>query len=136
MREILPDNLKQAVKEYYDWLGDRNGKAVKHVTCKNGIKSTLLLARFIDCNGKKLSSLMVDSGWADGHYDVTEIYTFCRECEKEMVNRFINSPNGTLLEYELYGIPDGWHDDEEDDYDDTYELEYQEDDYALGAEFE
>ena len=119
----LPEQLKKAVKEYYEWLGDRNARPIKFVTCKNGLKPTLLLARFIDEDGRWMSSLMTETHWADGHHDVTEIYYCCRKLESAMVEAFENSPNG-----ELGNIDDDY--DETEDYDDGYNIEDEEDDYG------
>ena len=94
--QSMPDELIKAVREYYEWHGDRNGRPVKFVTCKHGLQGTMVLARFINADGVWKSSLMIEQHWADGHYDVTEIYYCDRKLEKAMVKSFVNSPNGEL----------------------------------------
>ena len=105
----LPDGLKTAVKEYYEWNGDKNGHAVKIIESQPGefgVRAQMALCRFTDGKGSKGSSLLTFSGWADGHYDVTEIYVVCREHEKELVEAF-ESSTGMLEEEEE------WYDDDD-----------------------
>ena len=86
----IDDELKRAVTEYYEWNGDRNAKPIKFIVNKIPGKYKMLLVRFIDKDGNKLSSLMEYQRWADGHWDVTEIDAIGRELEKMMVDEFVN----------------------------------------------
>ena len=86
----IDDQLKNAVKEYYDWHHNRNGRPIKFVVNNIHGQYHMLLVRFIDENGIKMSGLMDFQHWKDGHWDVTETYAFPRECEKQIVNRFEN----------------------------------------------
>ena len=104
-RNNCPEGLRKAVREYYEWHGDKRSFAIHIYT--NRSKDQMVLARFVDEDGDKLSSLMFFDAWADGHYDVKESYAFPRECEKRMVDSFKASDWG----------PDG-SDDEDEDEDD------------------
>ena len=82
--------LRKAVTEYYEWHGSRRIHLYAiAVNKKSGYK--MLHVHFIDSNEVRLSSLMEYQPWADGHYDVTEVYVCEREDEKEMVEGFENS---------------------------------------------
>ena len=87
----LPEALRKAVKEYYEWQGDKSGHAVKIVQNHNKGAYKMVLARLTDAEGDKLSSLMDYQPWADGHYDVTEIFVGKRECEDQIVQAFVES---------------------------------------------
>lgn len=87
----ITDKLKEAVKEYYEWNGDRNAKPIKFVVNKMPGKFKELLVRFIDKDNVKMSALMDYRTWADGHWDVTEVDVVQRPCEKCMVSEFENS---------------------------------------------
>lgn len=111
MKNNCPDALKKAVKEYYEWHGDKRAFAIALVKTKD--KNEMLLAHFEDgSTGKKMSTLMWATGWADGHWDVKEEFLFPRECEAHVLQVFRNS---TLDEFgaDEYETYDG-HDREED----------------------
>lgn len=87
----IDDQLKKAVKEYYDWHHNKNGRPVKFVVNNMHGQYHMLLVRFNDEDGTKMSGLMDFQHWADGHWDVTEVYAVGREDEEELVDGFENS---------------------------------------------
>lgn len=87
----LAQELVSSVREYYDWLGDRNAKPVRFVVNKYYDWNKMLLSRFTDSDGNKMSSLMEYQEWKDGHWDVTEVYVADREDEAELVRGFEES---------------------------------------------
>ena len=103
MKKHFDPELEKAVNEYYEWQGDRNIHIVKFVENKKSARQTvkegekripgyqLLLVRFIDDRNRKLSAFMEFTHWADGHWDVTEVDYFYRECEKCFVKAFEKS---------------------------------------------
>ena len=106
MGQKIDAELKKAVREYFDWHGDKRGTPVKFIENLDGLE--MLLARFVSGqDGKKTSCLMTAGRWADGHWDVSECVTFYRECEEANVQEFVTHGNEILYE-----------DDDEDDEDD------------------
>ena len=103
MKSVGIPELEKAVKEYYEYQGDRNMHAVRFIENRHSARLRekeygrktkgyeMLLARFIDENNVKYSSLMEYQRWADGHWDVTEIFFCPRECEKKMIRMFVES---------------------------------------------
>lgn len=90
MATITVPGLRKAVKEHFEWQGDRCGHAVKIVqNIKSGYK--MVLVRFTDAQGNKLSGFMTFQEWNDGHCDVTEAYVFRRECEDANIEVFRKS---------------------------------------------
>ena len=87
----IDDRLKKAVTEYYEWQGDRKAKPVRFVVNKMPGKYKMLLVRFTDEQGNKMSSLMEYQEWKDGHWDVTEIFVSEREDEDQLVKGFEES---------------------------------------------
>ena len=87
----IDDQLKKAVKEYYDWHHNKNSRPVKFVVNNMHGPYTMLLVRFNDERGTKMSGLMYFTHWKDGHWDVTEAYAVERESEEELVDGFENS---------------------------------------------
>lgn len=95
--------LEKAVKEYYEYLGDKKfhtarwieNKHSRHLRTSEYGKKTegykLLLVRIVDENGCKFSALMSTQSWADGHWDVTEEFYCEREDEQEMIRNFEES---------------------------------------------
>ena len=77
--------VRKAVREYYDSLGNRNGRPVKFIASLDGYK--MLLVRFQDEKGRKMSALMEYSEYTD-HWDVHEEDVCSREEEDRLVNRF------------------------------------------------
>ena len=87
----IDDQLKKAVKEYYDWHHNKDGRPVKFVLNNMHGEYHMLLVRFVDENKYKMSALMDFQHLADGHWDVTEVYAVYREQEKELVDSFENA---------------------------------------------
>ena len=88
--ELKDKKLKQAVKDYYSWMGE--SKATPVAIVKNKYSSyTMLLAHFVDGQGKEMSSLMYGMRWADGHYDISEYEAVKRTDEPAMVQAFVDS---------------------------------------------
>ncbi len=90
MKERFPEALVKAVKEYYEWHGDKSPRLVRTIKNKHS-DFTMLLVRFTDAHGDKNSALMYHSSWADGHYDVTEDESALFENERELIEAFENS---------------------------------------------
>ena len=90
MINIHDPNLKKALRDYYDYLGDGKAKAIKIIKNKHS-EVSMLLVRFKDSDGDEMSALMDFQEWADGHIDVTEVFTAEREDEAEMVKGFEES---------------------------------------------
>ncbi len=86
---IKDPELLRAVKEYYDWQGDHDASIVKFIVNLDDYE--MLVVRFTDSKGHKLSGLMDTQNWADGHWDVTERNTFKRECEDTVCAFFENT---------------------------------------------
>ena len=55
-----PEGLRKAVREYYDWHGDKRSFAIRIL--ENRSKDRMVLARFVDEDGDKMSSLMFFTG--------------------------------------------------------------------------
>ena len=91
MQYKIDDQIKKAVREYYDWHSNKRGRPVKFVTNKMPGQYKMLLVRFTDKDGTKMSGLMEFQHWNDGHWDVTEIYAVARQDEDWMVQGFVNS---------------------------------------------
>ena len=87
----IDDQLKKAVTEYYEWQGDKKAKPVRFVVNKMPGKYKMLLVRFTDEQGNKMSSLMEYQEWKDGHWDVTEIFVSERADEDRLVKGFEES---------------------------------------------
>lgn len=99
----IDDQLKKAVREYYEYQGDTKAVPVRFVENKHssGFREEqtgrkiggydLLLVRFTDEAGDKMSALMEYTDWKDGHWDVTEIIAELRQCEDRMVKDFEES---------------------------------------------
>ena len=102
----IDSGLRRAVTEYYQWHGDRTAHPVRFVMNKGNLPIEMLLVRFTDSNCEKCSSLMIAQDWADGHWDVTEIYVFRRECEETNVEAFINSDSGRIDEIDDEEVTD------------------------------
>lgn len=95
-RNNCPEMLKKAVREYYEWQGDKRSFAIQIL--KNRSNDRMVLARFVDgSTGEKTSSLMYFSTWADGHYDVTEYDTIPRDFEDVLVEEFKDSYWGPMF---------------------------------------
>lgn len=116
-----PEGLRKAVREYYEWHGDKRSFAI-HIF-KNQSKDEMVLARFVDEDGDKMSSLMFFQAWADGHYDVTEDDAVLREYEKELVEEFTGSDWSPRVcdddeedddKYDLSGTPEDEYDHEKE----------------------
>ena len=94
----IDDQLKKAVKEYYEYQGDTKAKPIRFIENKHskeireGVNGKgfggylMLLVRFVDEDGNKMSSLMDYTHWKDGHWDVTE-QEYCFLCEEEIMVR-------------------------------------------------
>lgn len=82
--------LHKAVKEYYEWHGDRKAKPVGFITNKKSGDFKMLLVRFMDADGNEMSALMEYQEWKDGHWDVTEYDVVPRKCEHILVSDFEN----------------------------------------------
>lgn len=99
----IDDQLKKAVREYYEYQGDTKAVPIRFVENKHSARFReeqtgrkiggydLLLVRFTDASGNKMSALMEYTDWKDGHWDVTEIFTTDRDCENVMVSDFEES---------------------------------------------
>ena len=87
----IDDQLKKAVAEYYEWHGETKAKPVRFVVNKMPGQYKMLLVRFTDEQGDKMSALMTYEHWKDGHWDVTEFYVSERECEECLVKNFEES---------------------------------------------
>lgn len=99
----LPEKLIEAVKEYYEYTGDRRAGAVKWIenrhsrqtrTREYGKKTEgyrMLLVRVTNEDGEKESVLMETQNWADGHWTVTEAFFSPRECEEKLIRNFVES---------------------------------------------
>lgn len=85
--------LRKAVKEYYEWHGDRKAKPVDFITNKKSGDFKMLLVRFTDADGNEMSALMEYQEWKDGHWDVTEDDVVPRKCEHILVSDFENDQN-------------------------------------------
>ena len=117
-----PEGLRKAVREYHEWHGDKRSFAIRIL--ENRSKDRMVLARFVDEDGDKMSSLMFFTGWADGHYDVSEDEAVIREDEDEFVENFKDSDWGPssaddddeddLDQYDLSGTPEDEFDHEEE----------------------
>jgi hypothetical protein len=84
MTKKMVPALRKAVREYYEWHGDKHGSAERIVSRPGRFsRDYMVLAHVENDQGDKLSTMMDFTDWADGHYDVTEIYVFPREVEKE-----------------------------------------------------
>lgn len=81
-----PEGLRKAVREYYEWHGDKRSFAIR--IFENKSDDQMVLTRFIDSHGEKMSALMFFQGWADGHYDVSEYEACSRICEEILVENF------------------------------------------------
>ena len=117
-----PEGLRKAVREYYEWHGDKRSFAIR--IFENRSKDRMVLARFVDSCGNKMSSLMFFTGWTDGHYDVSEDEVVIREHEDEFIKNFNDSDWGPssdddddeddLDQYDLSGTPEDEFDHEEE----------------------
>ena len=99
----IDDQLKKAVKEYYEYQGDTKAKPIRFVENKHskeireGVNGKgfgghlMLLVRFVDDNGYEMSSLMDYTNWKDGHWDVTEQEYCFRNEEETMIKTFEDS---------------------------------------------
>ena len=90
----IDDQLKKAVREYYEYQGDADAVPVRFVTNKMPGKYKMLLVRFTDQQGKEpeeMSALMEYQEWNDGHWDVTEMDVIPRKCEDCLVRNFEES---------------------------------------------
>ncbi len=81
--------LRKAVREYYDWQGDREVHPVGFVKNRDDVE--MLLVRVTDAQGAEISCLMSCQNWADGHWDVTEMWNADRDREEELVERYRQS---------------------------------------------
>jgi len=90
MNDKINQQLIKAVKEYYEWHRDKKAKPIEFVK-NNHSDYSMLLVRFTDAQGDEQSSLMIAQEWADGHWDVSEIFTAYRDCENSMVRDFQES---------------------------------------------
>lgn len=99
MHNSIPEKLKKTIKEYYEYSGEDGAYTVKSVPAKlSSCGYEMILVRVTDTEGRKLSTLIDFTEWADGHYEVTEMYHVDRENEKELVKAFMNS-NGDLFSH-------------------------------------
>jgi len=78
--------LRKAIREYYQWNGDKKIKPVKLVENERGVR--MALVRFTDADGNELSSLVSCWEWGNGKWDVSEMWVFKRECEDVDVEAF------------------------------------------------
>lgn len=102
-KKNFPPMLEKAVQEYYEYQGDKRyhtarwveNKHSRHTRTREYGKKTdgykLLLVRIVDEDNEKMSALMETQYWADGHWDVTEVFFCPRECEQKMVKAFEES---------------------------------------------
>lgn len=97
--------VRKAVREYYENMGNRNGRPVKFIASLDGYK--MLLVRFQDEKGKKMSALMEYSEYTD-HWDVSEDHVCTREEEADLVDKYESSLYEEFLDY------DGPFDDEDE----------------------
>lgn len=86
MRKTFDPGLVEAVREYFRWNGDRSAHPVRFEKDANDFE--MLLVRFTDDQGVRMSGLMMCQPWADGHWDVTEVESVTRENEAEMLEEF------------------------------------------------
>ena len=120
MLEKLTPALRKAVREYYEWHGDKHGSAQRIVSRPGRYgREYMVLAHIVTKDDDKLSTMMIYSDWADGHYDVTEIYVFPREDEKDYLDawREVGREDVKIWKAERKS---GHADEEEDDLDDYH----------------
>ena len=79
--------LRKAIREYYQWNGDKKIKPVKLVENERGVR--MALVRLMDSDENELSSLMSCFEWGNGKWDVWEMWVFERECEDVAVEAFM-----------------------------------------------
>lgn len=103
MRKSFDTGLVKAVKEYFQWNRDRSAHPVRFVKDINGYE--MLLVRFTDAQGVKMSGLMMFQPWKDGHYDVSEFESVLRVNEAEMVKKLMNPENRVFVEEDSGFIP-------------------------------
>lgn len=88
--ELSNEELRQAIREYYDYEGARRIHLCNVVTnTKSGLKR--LLVHFMDVDDVKHSALMTYEHWANGDWELTEVDSCYREEEAEMVKAFVES---------------------------------------------
>lgn len=100
MNEKITPELRQAVREYYNWHGEKYAKCMRIVRDKNDLEC--IIVRFAGENETALSSLVHFMRWEDGHYDVTEMFSCNRNDEDDMVKRYQESgfdKEETMYEY-------------------------------------
>lgn len=90
MINIKSPSVKKTVREYYSYMGENHTKVIGIIKNKYS-DYDMLLVRFSDSNGQEMSSLLDYQEWADGHIDVTEVFTAFRIDEESMVNDFEES---------------------------------------------
>ena len=78
--------LRKAIHEYYKYSNDSRIKAIRFITSKNGVQ--MVLVQFTSEAGREMSSLVSVMEWADGHYDVTEMFFAERKDEESMCKEF------------------------------------------------
>lgn len=120
MTERLTPALRKAVREYYQWQGDKHGSAQRIVSRPGRFgREYMVLAHVVNDQGDKLSTMLIYTGWADGHYDVTEIYVFPREREQDYLEawREEGREDVKLWQVQCEHEDEVDTDDEEDEYD-------------------
>ena len=89
MRTSFDPGLVKSVKEHFCWQGDRSSHPVRFVKNAGGLE--MLLVRFTNVQGVKMSGLMDFVPWKDGHWDVSEFESVSRENEAKMIRKFEKS---------------------------------------------
>lgn len=137
-----PEALKEAVRQYYEWHGDKRAHALQIL--HNQSDDELVMVHFVDDFGRKMTSLMYFQGWKDGHYEVSEYDAFIRSREDIWIEDFKQSNWGPVEDddgEEDYMAPYDLSGDEQDAYEheqeviwhrETYDGGYDDDDYEGG----
>ena len=89
MAQKIGKGLRKAVKEYYQWHGDKTANPVKIIRNKKVLEAVVV--RVKDADGDEITTLMDFMGWKDGHYDVTEFDYADRRSEALLIADFEQS---------------------------------------------
>ena len=132
MEYSLNPELRKAVREYYQWNGDKHGSAARIVSRPGRFgREYMVLAHVTSAEGDKLSTLMFFNSWADGHYDVTEDVPFPRECEERYLKAWRDEGREDVKLYKVQ-----CEHEEECNRDATYEEDLEkEDSYDIASEY-
>ena len=62
--------LRKAIREYYQWHGQKRAKPIRFIKNQGDLEAIVVYVT--DEYGDRICTLMQFQKWADGHYDVTE----------------------------------------------------------------